>query len=181
MITIDQLRRIKYKPSYMGLGVIKLRIDERRAYRFYCDEVAKQTVDQCHTHTFSFESKILKGVLRNITYDVSPVDYETDYRLTQGRCSQVTPPETTAENVTMTETFRIDSPVGTEFTIDSQTFHRIELVTDKVITLKQTTHDPDICPQFVEDKRIGYVNPWEKDILKTPEQCWEAINYILTN
>lgn len=178
MLTIDYLRRsAARRPMYMGLGIIKLRTSSRSAYRFYCDEVAEQTVDQVHTHTFSFNSKILKGVLRNIIYDVTPVDFETDYKLTQGRCSKNTPPETTVENVTMTETFRIDSPVGTDYFMDSQTFHRIELVTDKLVTFKHTTDDPEIHPQFVEDKRLGYVNPWANK--KTSEQCWEAIKYIL--
>lgn len=177
MITIDQLRReSKHRPGYMGLGVIKLRVNDRSAYRFYCDEVARQTIDQIHTHTFSFDAKVLKGVLRNIIYDVTTVDHETDYRLTQGKCDH-TPPPTAFENVEFKETFRIDSPVGTEYSIDSQTFHRIELVTDKVVTFKHTTHNPDTHPQFVEDKQIEYVDPWADR--KTTEQCWEAIAFIL--
>ena len=113
----------------------------------------------------------------NIVYDVIPVDYETDLRLTQGACSKVCPPKTTHENVIMKETISIDQVTGTDYWMDSQTFHRIELATSSVITYKTMTDDPNIEPQFVEDKRIGYVNPWAE--LKTSDECWEAIDFII--
>ncbi|GAG88710.1 unnamed protein product [marine sediment metagenome] len=90
----------------------------------------------------------------------------------------------------MKETIRIDQVTGTDYWMDSQTFHRIELATSSVITYKRAADypysqtrpsigslNPIIDPQFVEDKRIGYVNPWAEP--KTTDECWEAIDFII--
>lgn len=177
MITIDELRRIAIKqPTYMGLGMIKVSIPHS-AYRFYCPDVAPQTTDQHHTHTNSFQSTVLKGVLRNIVYDVTPVDYETNWQWTQGKCSPRCTPEVIHENVEPVETLRFDTLVDSGYQIDAQVFHRIELVTDKVITKLTVTERGTVDPIYILDKKLGYQSPWA--VRKTPAECWEAIEYIL--
>lgn len=182
MITIDEIRRIALKPpTYMGLGIVKL-ATPGFAYRFYCHELVPQTIDRHHTHKNSFRSIVVKGVLRNIVYDITPVEYETQWEWRQGICSPLCIPEVIHENVLPVETLRFDTSAGNEYQITSNVFHRIELVTDKVITkiaITEKTTDESVYIIDKDKESDGYVDPWA--IKKTGMECWEAIEYIIND
>lgn len=179
MITIDKLRKVAVRRAhYMGLGVIKV-ITTYGSYRFYCKELIPQTADQHHSHTYSFESVIQRGTLLNIIYDVKPVDYETDYMLTQGKCLKGNVPETIAENVAVTETIRFENTAGSKYSLDSQVFHRIEHVTPCIITLCNRIAPAPVPPSFVVDKRFPPPDAWQYK--KTPQECWEIVEHVITS
>jgi len=184
LYTIDQFRNLAIKrPRYMGLGTIKL-VTRLGAYRFYCEDILLKTIDRHHTHTFTFRSDILKGTLRNIIYDIVPVEYDTNWQLTQGVCERGSRPRVIHENIEPTETLRFDTSAGDMYIIDSQVFHKVAFVTDKVITKLTPTEKSVIEPQFVlnretEKEAGGYVDPWGESMEE--HKCWEGIRYILAD
>jgi len=178
MLNIDELREAATRnPSQSGVGGIKLRTADC-IYRFYCEEFVKRRVDEVHTHSNGFNSTVEKGVLRNILYEVKEVEYETDYCLTQGVCQKGCVPDVVAENIVFEELFRADMPAGTFYSIDPETFHRVEFVTRAVVTSLSPPFMEGPDPKFARNKKEGYVCPWGEEMLNSTE-CWEAIDFIL--
>jgi hypothetical protein len=179
MLTIDYLKRHAFKkPHYMGVGFIKVKTKEG-VYRFYCEEVAKQTIDRVHSHNFSFKSRILKGVLTNVIYDIVVVDYETNHRLIECACRQGAQSVTLHENIETPETARFNIAPGGSYWIEGKTMHRIEYGTQKVITFKTESVPSEHMGRYAEDKITPIPDPWGAP--KTVKQCWDAIEYILTD
>ena len=161
MLTIDQILKYDYAtPYYSGTGFIKLKTNNG-VYRFYCEEVAERTVDKIHSHTQSFNSQILKGTLKHVIYDITPVEYETDYKLIQGACTRNCMPTTMHENVITSERSVCDTTEGNSYQYNFNDPHNVELVTSKVITLKTILLKCNDEPIFVIDKRIPFIDPWD--------------------
>ena len=180
MITIDELRKLVIKlPARSGVGGIKAKTADR-VYRFYNEQLIERRTDDVHTHTFGFHSTVEKGVLRNILYDVIVTDEESEYKLVQGKCQKGLQPPTVAENVIVKETFRTDMPTGTEYQIAQDAFHRVEFVTDSVVTSIVPTFIPTGDPKYAIEKSAEYVCPWGENKV-SPAQCWEIIDTILAN
>ena len=179
MITIDELRRDAMTvPRFCGTGAIKVKT-LHGAYRFYNEKLIPRHNVEIHTHTFTFHSSIIKGILGHKFYDVSEVEEKTEHQLTEGVCKKGCPPEVIAENVCVTETLRVDMAEGSTYTIDSKVYHDVEFMTDSVITLiKPISKGP--VPRFIRDKKIGYICPWG-DTHITPSETWEIIDCMLND
>lgn len=180
MYTIDELRKLAgdMKPSFCGTGALKLKTTAG-AFRFYNEKLIPRHNNEIHTHTYGFNSKILKGTLRQVFYDVVESDQETNYQLTEGVCKKGCPPEVIIENVEIIETLRTDTCAGSEYTIQSTVFHEVEFMTDSIITILNPFVKGPV-PRFVRDKTIGYICPWG-DTRITPNECWEIIEVMLND
>lgn len=66
LLNIDHLRKVSVRPpQHFGLGFIKVKISENERVNFYSTKISKlsNSVENPHTHKYSFESHILKGTL----------------------------------------------------------------------------------------------------------------------
>ena len=179
MYTIDELRELANgrQPSFCGTGALKLKTTVG-AFRFYNENLIPVHNREIHTHTYGFNSKILKGTLRQIFYDVVESEQETNYQLTEGVCKKGCPPEVIVENVNVIETLRTDTAAGSEYTIQPTVFHEVEFITDSIVTVINPFVKGPI-PRFVRDKSIGYICPWG-DTKFSHKECWEIIDTMLT-
>ena len=186
-LTIDKLKSIAIKiPNRAGSGYVKLPVNidgQYFAFRFYSEKYLPRTNDQIHTHTYNFHSKTIKGTLRNIIYDVVPTDEPSDFYLTAGICraGEFDNPETVEQNVSVIEKEQFTTSPGEEYTLENHIFHRIAFDTEAVITLLRpmvaSRDAPKNCCQYVIDRKIGPVDPWEEKL--TVPQCWEIISECL--
>lgn len=178
MITIDKLRETATnKPHYCVAGGIKLKTTDG-AVRFYNESFVPRIADTIHTHTYGFHSTVLKGTMRHIIYDVKPVEEETNYNLLQIKCMKGEPQNVIAENVTVTETLRTDMPEGSKYSINADIFHRVEFVTDSVVTIINP-FEKGCDPLYAINKEIGYVCPWSFSL--SLADCWEIIDQIISD
>ncbi len=179
-LSVTELKKEAIKPpKFSGVGGLKLKTNSG-VYRFYNENLIDRHTDQVHTHTYGFNSIVLKGTLRNIIYNVTSVDEDTQYCLTQGECIKGCQPDVISENVTVQELFVTDMPVGTTYRIDPTTFHRVEFITDSVVTYLAPPNPHAGNPMYVMDKSIGYICPWG-DTMLSSKDCWEIIDQILSN
>ena len=70
-MNIDKLKNNYIKLHYFGLGFVQLVVDEDIRYHFYNVSIKnKRTNEEIHNHRYNFQSKVLKGNLKENIYDV---------------------------------------------------------------------------------------------------------------
>lgn len=176
MITVDELRKLGGYPHYLGLGVIKCRIGNDRAYHFYCDR-AEVLVDQIHDHRFSFKSTIVAGSLKNYIYEITGSDPESTLQVERGRCEVGAHRSIVVHNAKMVEVCNFTSAEGSSYYMPYNTLHQIERLTPVVITYLEKEPFSQFEPRFVVDTSQPRVCAMSKP--KTQDECWEIIEYAI--
>jgi len=178
--TIDQLRE-QYigQMFYHGLGMIKFRIDDRFSYHFYSDDTPP-IVDGIHDHHYNFKSDILMGIIKNYVYSVDGQDPNSTLRVEQGRGSLTGQQERVVvlENANLVELFSFERSEGESYNMAYDTFHCVETITDKVVTLIDTE-----IP-FAQPHTNVIINTTKENVgafsqPKSTDRCWEIIEDIL--
>lgn len=184
MITVDALHKAGGKPYYMGLGIVKIFLpsdtDTWLCYHFYSDHT-EILVDGIHDHKFSFNSKVLKGAIRNWIYHYTISEEETDFMLYQQECRPNAELTVIHENIDPIEVCTFNVVKGQEYNLNSETLHRIEIETSKVITCVTPLEKYFVKP---ESNRIGDKNKMDSCGYSSPKSnkvCWEIVDYTLAD
>ncbi len=179
MLTVDGLRKLDGKVSYMGLGVIKYKFRNNRAYHFY-SEMAPAIVEDIHEHRFNFTSKVVKGALKNYIYDVQGQDKNSTLQVERGECTANAERTTEVPNANIVELCNFVTEEGQSYYIHYTTLHRIECLTPKVITLlDKELPNVQENPRFVIDTNNPSVCAFSQP--KSEQECWEIIEYTLND
>jgi len=187
-VTVDYLKSFGVEPHYMGLGVVKLPITPMNSFHFYCDQT-EQICDDPHTHRFGFTSTLVKGSMENLVYEARASDKETPYVLEYGQCEPNANMEIIQRNIEPLITGRFITTQGSSYTLDSKCIHRIICLTDKVVTFLEKNPDDILkAGRRLRDPGENWfiVNDQERfpcafSQPKTPERCWEIIEYTLAD
>jgi len=178
MLTIDGLRKLKGRAVYHPLGAIRLHFRGNMVYHFYSDQAPMMSDENIHTHPYSFKSTVYKGGVRNIVYHYEEAENETECRLLERACREGACEQNKYENVDFYEALRFETLAGESYNIHHSVMHKIELVEPKTVTLLEK--GPVIGDAlFILDKDIVW-NDEELFNLKPEEECWEIIEYTLT-
>lgn len=163
-------------PHYLGLGVIKCRIGNDKAYHFYCDR-APCIVNQIHDHRFSFKSTTVAGRLRNIIYEIDGQDSNSPLQVERGECKAGAEREILVKNANLVEVERFVTAPGESYFIKHDTLHRIEHLDSVTITFLEKQPFAKMEPRFVVDTSLPFVCAQSQP--KTQDECWEIIEYAL--
>lgn len=68
---IDILRRDALSAKFFGLGFIQVKINDRLRYHFYLADL-DATIEDPHTHRYSFRSEVLAGKLYSTIHEFRP-------------------------------------------------------------------------------------------------------------
>lgn len=186
MINIDTLRaeakEYNSVPKYNGLGMVRLRLGDR-GYLFY-SERAPAINHTIHNHRYDFNSLVIKGTIRNHLYDITVVEHEADFKLTWKDMvlKNDNAGETIHPNIELIKTCTFDTVEGEEYFLHKKIFHGVERITEKLITCMHPSSlsvDYSQKALFLIDKRIPYVGVYSQP--KSPEECWEIIEYTLND
>jgi hypothetical protein len=176
MITVDELRALGGYPHYLGLGVIKCRVGNDRAYHFYCDR-AEVLVNQIHDHRFSFKSTILRGELKNYIYEIAGTDPTSTLQVERGECKKGAERTIEVHNAKMKEICNYTNVEGGSYYMPYDTLHQIERLSPVVVTYIEKEPFSQMEPRFVVDTSEPRVCAMSKP--KTQDECWEIIDYAL--
>ena len=177
-LSMDYLRGLGAKPHYMGLGVIKLPINQRYSFHFY-SERAEIICEDPHTHRFGFTSTVIKGVMDNYIYKADSSETPTSYVLEYGKCEPGSEMELIKDNVEPRVVTQFRSTAGTSYTIDKDVIHKIHCISPKVITfLKKDSKESD-SGYFIVDTENR--SPCPLSFPKPVAECWDIIEYTMAD
>lgn len=184
MIDIDYLRNEAKErgsvPNYNGLGMVRLAVKDR-GYLFYSDR-APPINHTIHDHRYSFTSTIIKGTIRNFIYSFEAVEQETDFMLTyKDMVNKVDTVGTIIHpNVNITNTCTFDTTENQKYIMHESILHHVERKSEKLITCMEPSPRPySPIAHFLINKNIEYVGVYSQP--KTPNECWEIIEYTIND
>ena len=178
MLTIDELKALNgTNPFYMGLGIIKYRITDSIAYHFYCDQTPT-IVDGINEHGWNFKSTIIKGILRNRIYIVDGQDPTSTLQVERGVCTVNSKRVIEVPNANVIELYTFDRAEGESYTLKHDMLHRVETITNKVITMVEmempfAQRESRVIIDTTQAPICAFSKP------KSVAECWEIIEYTL--
>jgi hypothetical protein len=180
-LTIDALRELGDResviPHYMGLGVVKLPVSPRYAYHFYSDQ-AEIFCDPIHEHRFNFTSTVVRGRFKNTLYTLFDDDPNSPYVVEEGECGPDTEKNITMRNVRIHESASFVTSEGESYSLAYDTWHRVECLTNKVITFLDKQPFVHYMGRILQDSRNPLPCSFSRP--KTVKNCWEIIEYTIT-
>jgi len=180
MLTIDGLRKLRAIPVCHPLGAVRLtfrRGDHNFVYHFYSDQSPMDDPTNYHSHPYTFTSKVFKGTIRNLIYEVTKSKTATDRKMIQRECCKGSKIPTIYENVNSVNTLTFEITEGQSYTIHHSVIHKLEIVTPKAITLLDKG-PIETKPYFVLEQH-KFHNDEELFNMKPVDECWEIIRYTL--
>jgi len=177
-LSMDYLRGLGAKPHYMGLGVIKLPINQRYSFHFY-SERAEVICEDPHNHRFGFKSTIIKGTMDNYIYSAEQSETPTPYVLEFGKCEPGSSMEIVKHNVQPKVIAQFTNTAGTSYSIEQETIHKVKCVTPKVITFLEKQRKLTEVGYFIVDTENR--TPCPLSFPKPVDECWDIIEYTLVD
>ena len=177
MRTIDELHRLcRSQPHFHGQGAVKVMLKNGERWNFYAD-IAPTFIMLPHDHRVSFRSKIMKGQLRHVLYDVTPADEETGLQLVANDCDG-TDSRIVMEDVHLRKTMEMVHSEGQEYWLDRTQVHEVFLDSPKAITCIEWTGDRKQDCLFVVEKGEPWVCAFSQR--KEKSECWQIIKHCMT-
>lgn len=176
-IDLQQLKRKHARLYYFGLGFIQLKIDETWRLHFYSPELLAITEDT-HNHRYNFESKILKGKLKNKLYRVDTREndwQEFTHKITNESCNV----EIEAPSLEIPCYSWLDKETvykeGDSYTVNHNDFHRVE-ATNCITLLKRSEYTKEFA-QVVLPKESEGICPFSKRVEE--DKLWKIMEEML--
>jgi len=145
-------------------------------WNFYAD-IEPTFIMLPHDHRVSFKSKIVRGQIKHILYDVTDAgDEETGLSLVVNDCDG-TDSRPVLENCHMRKTMEMVHSEGQEYWIDRTQVHEVFRDSPKLVTCIEWTGEKKQDCLFVVEKGAPWVCAFSQR--KTEERLWEVIRYCL--
>lgn len=167
---IDYLRKNARSINFFGLGFVQVKMSPTERLHLYHPDVP-MTVDaeSIHNHRYTFTSHVLKGLLKQSLYIVQQ-DILGDCVLSYESCQAGVEPPERHDQVTVTKTAELHLPVGSSYTLDYKTLHRVEAV-GKTVTRILRPEDYEVrFAEVVKPLDAPRVCPFQTEL--TEEELW---------
>lgn len=172
----DHLKANHKKIHFFGLGFIQVKVDDKERYHFYHpDLTAFVPPEEIHDHRYDFISTILKGVLSQEIYTVTP-RADGEYQLRYVSCDKDHKAPTEKQFVLPELLSTTSFNRGSQYSLSEKALHKVLPVSSSTITLLQRGTKVKPFARVVSSSKEE-VCPFSKDM---PEpELWEWIKRII--
>lgn len=175
--TIDYFtKQMVAPPHFHGQGAVKIMLKNKERWNFYAD-IEPVFVMLPHDHRVSFRSKVMRGQVKHVLYDVTDAgDEVTGLSQVVNDCDG-TDARMVLENCHMRKTMEMGHSEGQEYWIDRTQVHEVFLDSPKLITCINWTSDKKPDCLFVVEKGAPWVCAFSQE--KHITRLWDIIRYCL--
>lgn len=172
----DHLKTNSTKIHFFGLGFIQVKVTDKERYHFYHPELtAFVPPEEIHDHRSDFTSTILKGVLSQEIYSITPQTI-SEFELRHVSCdaNHKAPIDRQFVMPELIATTHFNR--GSQYKLSEKTMHKVLPVADSTITLLQRGTKKKPFANVVSSAKEE-ICPFSKDL---PEvELWEWVKRII--